>query len=76
MFHPPPNRLARENDWHQQAGWDRDSLLQAAREEPQAAPKQAQVTALLPVPSFQPTIASGTDPEIDPPQLGHARGNE
>ncbi len=72
MVHPPPNWLTWEHGWHKQTFWDRDSLLEAAREESQSEPKQAQVTAILPVQSFQPTIAYGTDPKIDDPEIGQA----
>ncbi len=76
MIEPPPDTLTRERDGHEQAFWDRERLLETAREEPQAEPKEAEIAPILAMEPFQPTVADGADPEIADPKIGQAGGDQ
>ncbi len=76
MFERLPHRLRRQNRRHEEAWWDLDGVLEAAREQAQTQPKQAQVAPILPMQPFQPAVAHGTHAEIHQPQIGQARGDQ
>lgn len=76
MVQPASNWLIGEHGRHQQAIWNRDLVLEAAREEPQAQPKEAQVAAILAMEVLHPAIAYSADAEIHDPEIGQARGNQ
>ncbi len=76
MVQPPANWLIGKHGRHEQASWNRDLVLEAACEEPQAESKQAQITAVLAVQPLQPAVAHGADAEIDDPEIGQAGGDQ
>ncbi len=67
--------LARRDRGDQQALRDGDIRLQAAGEQAQAQPKEAQVAAIWPMQPLEPAIAQRTNPEVHNPQIGQA-GND
>ncbi len=66
----PANRPARRERGHQEACWDRAGVLEAAREQPQTQPKEAEIAAILSMQPFEPPILQRTDTQIDEPEIG------
>ncbi len=70
LVHSSTHRRVRDDRGHQETSWDRQVVLEAAREQPQAEPEQAQVAPVAPMQALQPAITQDTDSQIDQPQLG------
>src|SRR3712207_2840406 len=69
-------RLARRDRGHEEAWRDRDGVLEAACEQTQAQPKEAEVTAIPPMQPLQPVVAQRTDAEVDQPQIRQTCGDQ
>ena len=64
------HRLAWGDRGHQEAERDRQFVLEATREQAQAEPKQAEVSAIPAMEPLEPGIAQGTDPKVHDPEIG------
>ena len=72
MFECPACRLSRQNRRHEEALGNGEGVLEAAREQAQPQPKQAQVAPIPPMQPFQPRgLAQYTCPQCGKKFLSH-----
>jgi hypothetical protein len=50
-------RVDWQDRWDEKPFWERDRVFEASGQQPQAEPKETQITAILPVELFQPAVA-------------------